>query len=731
VAQPDIDNAMKTAIRHHQEGRIAEAEKLYRWVTSQRADHAPAIHLLGVVALQAGRNAEAVDLIRNAIKIAGDLAEAHGNLGIALSNQGKLDAAVASFREAIRLKPDNPRVLNNMGNTLAQAGDVDAALKAFRLAIEFDPSYAAAYSNLRTILQENGQPDQAVSALRQAIALSPAEPRIHKNLGNALVSIGNRDDAIAAYRKAIQLDPAFSEARLNLGVALHDQGRLDEAADEYRQAVKCRPGYAEAHYNLGNVLHAGGKLDDAIEAYRRTIALSPSHAAAHCNLGNVLKDQARLDDAIACCERAIELEPQDQLFHSNRLYLLHFHPRYDERAIAEEHHRWNDGHAAALSKLGPPYLGSRDPVRRLRVGYVSPDFRDHCQSFFTLPLLSHHDRDRFEVYCYADGPEPDRVTALLQRCASKWQSIRGMSDQQVAQRISEDQIDILVDLTSHMSRGRPLLFARKPAPLQVAWLAYPATTGLAAIDYRLTDPHLSPPSETDTRNSAEQLLWLPDSFWCYDPLTSDPQVNALPALRTGKVTFGCLNNFCKLSDGSLELWAQVLRAVEHSSLLLLAPEGSCRRRVIDAFEKSGIQPSRLEFVCKQSRPQYLAQYQRIDIGLDTLPYNGHTTSLDAAWMGVPVMTLAGKTEVGRAGLSQLSNLGLAHLAASTAEHYVEIARELASDLPRLATLRAGLRRRMEQSPLMDAGRFARNIEMQYRSIWEWWCAEQPSRRQTS
>jgi predicted O-linked N-acetylglucosamine transferase (SPINDLY family) len=291
----------------------------------------------------------------------------------------------------------------------------------------------------------------------------------------------------------------------------------------------------------------------------------------------------------------------------------------------------------------------------------------------------------------------------------------------VAQRIRQDQIDILVDLVSHMADNRLLVFARKPAPVQVTFAGYPATTGLSMIDYRLTDVHLDPPGSNDAFYS-EQSVRLPDCFWCYDPGGAELPVNPLPAADNGFVTFGCLNNLCKVNDPALALWIRVLNATPDSHLIILSPAGSPRQRMAAQLQQGGIDPARVEFIARLPRPQYLELYHRIDLGLDTFPYNGHTTSLDSFWMGVPVITLVGQTSVARAGLCQLMNLGLPELAANRPDDYVKIAVELANDLPRLSKLRSTLRQRMEQSPLMDGQRFARNLELAYRQMWRRWCA---------
>jgi predicted O-linked N-acetylglucosamine transferase (SPINDLY family) len=369
---------------------------------------------------------------------------------------------------------------------------------------------------------------------------------------------------------------------------------------------------------------------------------------------------------------------------------------------------------------------NRNSNRRFRVGYVSPDFRNHCQAFFTIPLLSHHDHSQFEIFCYADIVAPDSVTARLKSYTDHWRNIHGLSDAQAAELIRSDKIDVLVDLTMHMKRSHLLVFAHKPAPVQICWLAYPGTTGLTAIEYRLTDPHLDPPGLFDHYYSEESIR-LPDTFWCYDPLCSEPTVNDLPALTAGHITFGSLNNSCKLNHGTLELFVRILQIVDHSRLILFVGEGSHRDRMRKFLIEHGITADRLAFVPRQSRQRYLEQYHQIDIGLDTLPYNGHTTSLDAFWMGVPVATLVGNTVVGRAGLSQLTNLGLTDLIAHTPDQYLDIIMHLAADLPRLSHLRSTLRARMEQSPLMNAPLFTKNIESTYRTLFDRWCTGKPAR----
>jgi predicted O-linked N-acetylglucosamine transferase (SPINDLY family) len=684
------------------------------------------MHLLGVIAHQAGQNDIAIELIRKAIALRPDYAEAHSNLGNALKGNGQLDEAIIAFRKAITLNADIPEAHASLGNALREKGEIDEAIAACEQAIKLRPNYAEAHNNLGNALHDKGQLDDAITAYRHAINLSPSYAEAHNNLGNSLREKGRLDDAISACNQAITLRPEYAQAHCNLGSALQDKGDLDAAVAAYRRAIALNPNFPEAHNNLGIALIATGRLDEAVASFRQAITLRPSYAEAHSNLGSALKDKGQLDDALASYRQAIALRPNYPKAHSNLIYALHYHPGYDARSIAEEQRRWNRRHAEPLAKSIQPHPNSRDPDRPLRIGYVSADFHSHASAYFLSPLLKHHNRQQVKVFCYARVSRPDAMTSRFQQIADVWRNTLGVSDEHIAAQIREDQIDILIDLKLHTADNQLPVFARKPAPVQVSWLGYPGSTGLTAIDYRLSDPHLDPPG-TDESIYSERTIRLPETFWCYDPL-DDGQipVNPLPSLKTGVVTFGCLNNFCKINDPLLSIWSRVLREVKGSRLLLLAPDGGHRTQTLDRFRHEGIDPARIEFVAKQLRPNYLQTYHRIDLGLDTFPYNGHTTTLDSLWMGVPVVTLVGNKPVARAGWSQLSNLGLPDLAGETADQFVRIATDLAKDAQRLQQLRSTLRRRMEQSPLMDAAGFALNIEAAYRRMWRDWRQAAPS-----
>lgn len=566
---------------------------------------------------------------------------------------------------------------------------------------------------------QSGQFAQAESLYRHILNVAAGHQESTRMLAWVIAQQGRIDEAAALYRQVLSAYPSDAIALLQWGNLLFQIGRADEAIGAFTRAVAAKDDFPDPHYNLGIVLRSLDRLDESVAAFERAVALAPHYAEAHSNLGSACKDRGELDRAIASYRRALSIKP-DPHTASNLLFALQFHPEFSSAQILEEHRRWNEQFASPLKALATAYTNDRSPDRRLRIGYVSGDLRDHPVGRSMVPLLEQRDREAFEVFCYADVRRADEVTRRLQSSADTWRDSTRVSDAALAQQIRADRIDILVDLAMHLGGNRLLAFAQKPAPVQVAWQAYPGTTGLWAMDYRLTDPFLDSPGSFDADYS-ERSIRLRDSFWIYEPMAGELLVNALPALASEKITFGCLNNFCKINDGVLELWSRVMREVACSRLILLAPQGLERQHVSETFGQLGIDPSRIEFVGLQPRPQYLQTYHRIDIGLDTFPYNGHMTSLDSLWMGVPVVTLIGQTVVGRAGWSQLNNLGLADLAAQTPEQFVEITGNLAKDPDRLAALRRSLRSRVESSPLMDRQRYAQGAEIAYRQMWRQWC----------
>jgi predicted O-linked N-acetylglucosamine transferase (SPINDLY family) len=710
-------------------GKPAEAAASFRHALILKPGLADGHNNLGLALRDMEKHAEAAASFQQAVRLKPDHAEAYFNLGTALAAQEKLAEAVVSYKQALRLRPDYAEAHNNLGNALKAQGKLDEAIASYRQSLRAQPGNAQPHYNLGVALASQGNLEEAVASYQQALRLNPNLVQIYNNLGNALTEQGKLEEAIASYREALRRWPDFADAYHNLAKVLIDQGKNEEAIVSCRQALRLQPDFADAYHNLGNALKNQGKFDESIASYRQALRLQPGHAEAQSNLGNVLKSQGQLDATIAAFRQALAMKPDSAAIHSNLVFILNYHPDFDSAALYREARQWNDRHAEPLAKFHTPHGNASDPERRLRIGYVSPDLCDHALAYELIPLLANHDHRQVEVYCYAEVARADDMTQRFRACADTWRSTVGMSDEQFAGMVRQDGIDILVDLALHTGNNRLLVFARKPAPVQVSWLGYPGTTGMTAIDYRLTDPYLDPPGQ-DVSCYSEQTIHLPETFLCYDPLLEDMPVEDAPALANGMITFGFLGNFCKVNDGVLRLWAKVLAAVPRSRLLLLAPEGSPREHVLATLGREGIAAARVEFAGRQSRERYMRMYNRIDIGLDLLPYNGHATSLDAFWMGVPTVTLVGRTIVGRAGLSVVSNLGLPELAGQTPEEYVAIAAGLAADIPRLQELRAGLRDRLRASPLMDGPRFARNMEQIYRQLWCSFCARAAPRERS-
>ena len=725
-----IPQALQIAAQHHQAGRLPEAEALYRQILTLQPDHADALHFLGVIAHQVGRHEIAVQFIRQAIGLNPNSPFAYYNLGEAYRAAGRLEEGIAAYRHALELKPDYVEAHNNLGTSLVEGGRFEQAITAFRHALDHKPDSPEIHNNLGATLAKSGLYDEAVAAYRQALNLRPGFSGAYNNLGDALREQGQLGGAITAFRRALEIQPAFPEAHYNLGNAQRERGQLTDAISSYRRALELKTGYPEACNNLGITLCDRHHLDEGIAAYRRALELKPDYAEAHNNLGNALRNRGEVNEAIASFHHALEIKRDDAEVHSNLIFTIHSHQDCDDRTIFEEHQRWNRQFGEPLKQFLRPHANDRDPERRLRVGYVSPDFRDHVVGHYVLPLLEGHDLEGFEILCYSGVVRSDWMTERFRALRSGrsdadggWRSTVGVSDARVAEIIREDGIDILVDLAMHTAGNRLPVLARQPAPVQVSWLAYPGKTGLRGIGYRLTDAHIDPPVDEPACLSEEPMR-LPHSWCSYKRPAQSPEIGALPALSSGGVTFGSLNNFAKVNQRVLACWARMLEAVKGSRLLMLCPEGRARERVREFFGARGIARERIELVSIMPYREYMSLYLRIDIGLDPFPCNGMTTTCDALWMGVPVVTLPGRMSVSRAGLSLLSNVGLGELAASSEEDYVRMVVDLAGNLRRLANVRAALRPRMLASPLMDVPRFARNVEAAYRSIWRTWCEKQ-------
>jgi predicted O-linked N-acetylglucosamine transferase (SPINDLY family) len=568
-----------------------------------------------------------------------------------------------------------------------------------------------------------GNIPQAEQLYRQILRADPSFAEAHTNLGHVLVRQERYVEAIAEYQQALRLKPDQFEAHYILAIALRDQGQLNEAAAHFQQAVRLRPDFAGAYSELGGVLRTLGRLDEAVDCCRQAIRLNPQSVEAHNNLGAAYLSQGRADLALACSQEAVRLQPDSAPARSNWLFCLNYDPQAEPDAVFEEHRRWGRLHTPAAPP--PPHANDPTPERRLRIGYVSPDLRQHAVARYIEPVLAHHNPQQVEVFCYAEVAVPDAVTARLQSLAHGWCWTCGLTDAQMARRIRGDRIDLLVDLAGHSAHNRLGVFALKPAPVQATWLGYMNTTGLAAVDYRLTDDVLDPADQP--QRDTEELVRLPSGMCCFAPPADAPAVTPLPAQRRGHLTFGSLHPLFKLNARVFGLWSSVLQRLPTARLLLFRDTlaGRAREHILSQFRGHGIASHRLDLRQWSGAPGYLGVYDDIDVTLDAFPCTGGVTTCESLWMGVPVLSLCGVRPAARNAAALLARVGLSAWAVDTPERYAAWAVGLAEDLDRLAQLRAGLRDRV-QATLCDARRFTRLLEDAYRTLWRRWCARQVS-----
>jgi predicted O-linked N-acetylglucosamine transferase (SPINDLY family) len=712
---------LRVAVEHHQAGRLPLAEEIYRRVLAVEPDQPDALRLLGVLCQQRGQLAAAETWLRRAIHAWPAQAESHNSLGITLKAQGRFEEAAACYRQAWELDPSSASAASNLGNVLHALGRLGEAEAWFGRALDLNSRLPEAHNSLGLTYQAQGRLDEAVASYRRALDLRPAYAEAHLNLAAALKAQGNLEPAIAGYREGLRLRPNVPEAFNNLGNALQARGDWAEAADCYRQALQLKPDYAEAEYNLANTWKAQGRLSEAVEAYRRAVAQNPHLVEARNNLGNALQGQGRLDEAIASFRQALGQKPDHAGAHSNWIHALEHRPGITQAELASVQAEFERRHASPLRATWQPHRNSRDADRRLRLGFVSADLGCHPVGYFLIRVLEHLDSAQAEVVCYCDRERPDRLTARFRQVAAQWRDSLRLGDEQLTEQIRADEIDILFDLAGHTARNRLLVFARKPAPVQITWAGYPGGTGLAAMDYLLADRHQVPPGAEPFYH--ERVLRMPDSYVCYDPPDDAPPVSPLPATDAGRITFASFNNPAKVNPEVIAVWQQILRRVPGSRLLMkyfAFDDRGVAARYLDMF---GAEAERVELSGWSPHAELLARYNEIDIALDSFPYSGGLTTCEALWMGVPVVTCPGATFASRHALSHLSAAGLTETIAADRAEYVERAVGLARDLPRLAALRADLRGRMARSPLCDGERFAEDLMRVLRTVWSEWVAQ--------
>lgn len=705
-----------------------------------------------------GRHAEALASVERAIALQAGLVDAHFNRGNVLCALQRWDDAVGSYARALELAPRHVGAALNRGNTLRRLGRLDAALASYEHALRCAPANAEAHNNRGTALLDLMRPDAALASFDAALAIDPGYAAALNNRGAAQLALGDAAAALASHDAALAIQPGLADALSNRGNALQQLGRLGEALDSYAQALALAAGDARILNNQAKVLLGLGRAEEALHVLDRALAAAPLLANAHDNRGNALKQLGRLDGALASYERALAIDPDFVPALGNRAIVLMNLKRHDEalasyrrataldpgnahiasNALFAAQHAGNaDGaellqrHRAFGARFEAPlragwqrHANARVPQRKLRVGFVSGDLRDHPVGYFIAPVWRALDRRQLEIIAYHSGPLEDSWSQVLRDASDGWVNAAALSDDALAARIRDDGIDILVDLSGHTAHQRLLAFARKPAPLQASWIGYPATTGLHGIDYYFVNRHCAPPGMLDAQ-FVEKLVRLPAPA-PFMPPPDSPQPGPLPALRQGCVTFGSFNRIDKAGDAALALWAEVLAAVPGSRLVIgNSSNAALRATLARHFAQLGVAPERLQFLPPVPLADYLRLHDRIDIILDTFPYTGGTTTRFALWMGVPVLTLAGPSLPQRQGAGIVRAAGLDEWAVDTPAAYVAQACRAAADLPALAALRAGMRARIEQGPLIDPSIISRGLESALRTMWIRWCAGLP------
>ena len=719
-----------TALLWHCLGRLLEsrglqdsAETCYRNAASGAPHGAVESRVrLARALIDRKRFADARPIVEQALDLRPNRADAWNLLGLVRHEARELDAAAAAFERALELDPDFMLARNNRGRTHLASGEAKAALACFDVVLATDPRHLRALNNRVVALIELGRGAGAEAAVGKALELYPDEAPLHLNLGNALLQQGKGFAAAQAYRKAIELQPDFDEAHFNLSLIYNSPEHLGRAITFLERELAVRGESLDLLNRLAIAYMINSSFAKSEQICRKMIDQTPEFAPAYITLSNVLVRMGDWRGALDSDRKALEVNPDECRIHSNVMFEMNYSPEIEAGAVFEEHRAWSRRHEKPLAERRKTLSPLPGGERRLKIGYVSPDFHAHPVGYLTQGIIRQHDRDRFEIHCYARVANPDDITEDIRHNVDRWHDTEALSDADLADQVVADGIDILVDLSGHTGGNRLLLFALKPAPIQATWLGYFHSTGLEAIDYFITDPYTSP--KAGGQYFSEVPVWLPNTRFCYTPPDYAPDVAPPPVLRNGFITFGTFNKLAKMNDEVVAAWAQILKRLPEARLWLkstgLNEEAVCAQ-VHSRFSALGIAPERIVMRAASDHITMFEEYGEIDIALDTFPYTGGLTTFEALWMGVPVVTLAGKAVVARQSASALCNLGLADLVFDTVEEYVAGAVKLAQDSARLSELRQALRPTMRQSPLCEVAGFTRDLEHLYRRMWRAWC----------
>lgn len=668
-------------------GRLQEAREICLSVLESYPEHSGGLSLLAGIAYEEGMLDSALALYERAVRVSPDNGFQPYNMGVITRELGRLEESVSYYKKAVSMMPDHVESWFNLGDVLQTLGRIGEAINCYEKAVGVRSDYGKAWNSMGILHSRMNRLEYALNCFNKAIQIEPLGARAHNNAGNVLRALGRAEDAIAAFDRAIEIEPHYAAAFNNRGVTLSEKGMFGAAIHDFRKAVEVDPEYAESYSNMGSTFRKQGRVKESLSCHRKAMEINSTNADAHCSF----------------------------------IFTLQYDPEINGETLLAECREWDRRHGSR--ELPPPHENILDPERRLRVGYISPDFSAHAISFILLPLLAAHDKTEVELFCYAEVPRPDAVTESFRECADSWKVTVGISDTDLDAIIREDRIDILVDYGGYSSNNRLKLLTLKPAPIQVATLfGHGGATGLKAFDYVLTDPCLTP--EGFESHFSEQVVRLSHHAAPFRPLSTWPEVSSLPAARNGKVVFGSFSSPDRISPMAVSVWCRILSRLPGSCLLLKHPafsDSDTRGLWAESFQAFS------ERVDIEDVPggwgRNMEVYSRVDILLDSLPVSGHTSSLIPLWMGLPMVSLSGRHARQRFGTSILWNAGLADLVAENGDAYIEKAVRLGGDLDRLDGLRKTLRERVAASPICDAKGIAREIEGCYRKMWRAWCAK--------
>ncbi|MBF0194528.1 MAG: tetratricopeptide repeat protein [Magnetococcales bacterium] len=744
--QKKNDEIYKQALEHFNAERYSETDKLCFDILQNDPNHIGALNLIASIARIIQRHDIAVKLFQRAIDIDNSKAFLFYNLGDSLNKLGRSGEAVKNLKIAVELEPENGQYNDYLKETIAslipeknienpqqkahellqqgvsfhQSGNFNKAIHLYKNSLAIQPENTAALSCMGAALQSIGKLDLAIESYNKAVAINPNYAEAYYNLGAAKKVQGNLSEAVDSYKKAIAINPEYAGAYSNIGIIYYELGLLEEAVNNYQKAIAIIPDYALAYSNLGNAQIKLGKIDLAVENCQKAIAIKPDYAEAYCNLGNALHVEGKVKEAIESYEKAIEINPNFIEAGSNLLLTSQYLPDQTFQNLFKIHKNWADFLFKSSDIQIYNHKNDTSLNRRLKIGIVSGDLRQHPVGYFMLGLLKHHSATNIDIICYSDN-KPDNLTSDLKGDAYDWVFIQSMGNIEVANHILNDKIDILIDLSGHTAHNRLSVFAKKPAPIQISWAGYVSTTALSTMDYLIADSHHI--LEDEEKYYTEKIIRLPNSWICYTPPKYAPDAKLK---HSNRVVLGNFGNTAKINENMLETWANILLKCPQTDLLLIfrgMDSSSNVKRVKNYFNNVGIDINRITMGGSIPHEELLKKYNSIYIALDTLPYSGGLTTLEALWMGVPVVTTKGETFAGRHSTSINSTVGMGEFITNNLDEYAQLVIDLVEDPERVYNIKKHLRDKIASSPLCDHKTFSANFAQELRKVWIKWCEE--------